>query len=882
LNLTHKTTKNLRAGRRLPDDTRAAPCLPINNAMFSANLHRFKISVPLALLNVAMQYRHATGEEVIHLLKSDFKIAKTRGTKPGYPGAKDANPCQESPVNGNYLVPGVCLFLAAIIWAVFGQTIKHEFIGFDDQAYVYENPMVIHGLSLKGVKWAFTHFVAGNWHPLTMMSHMLDCQLFGLNAGGHHLTNILIHTATAMLLFLGLRRMTGCLWRSAFVAAVFAIHPLRVESVAWVAERKDVLSGLFFMLTLWAYLRHAQRQPLGSKDRMLRGWRPRVLQFLNLDYCLVLLFFTLGLMCKPMLVTLPLVLLLLDFWPLRRCTADWWQIQGEAGISVPRRSTLFLEKLPLAGLAIASCIITMFAQNKAIMPGETMPLSLRLGNATISYVTYLQQMFWPSGLAVLYPLRAADIVVLKVVLSLLLLGGISVCAFVVRGRWPYFLTGWLWYLIMLVPAIGIVQVGIQARADRYTYLPQIGLYVLVTWVVADLCRARPHCRWLLGGGATIILAALMICARTQTSYWQNSETLWNHTLACTSDNYEAENDLGYDLLQKGRGDEAMAHFRRIGQFHPDFADAHYNLGLALFKKGKLDEAIAQYQTALRIAPGQADVCNNLGNALFQSGKLDEAIALYEKALAISPDDATIHNNLGNALLQDGRLESAIIHFKKALQLDSDNAEACFNLGVALYQMGKTEEAIAGYQMALHINPGFAEAYNNLGQAFCQNGSVDKAIACCEKALQIKPDYQDAHYNLAVALARQGRFAAAVTHYKAALQINPDHPEILNNLALLLAACSDVNIRDGAQAIQYAHHACELTHYRAPVIVSTMAVAYAEAGRFDDAIATAQKACDLASALGEQDLLQQDQQLLALFRAHKPYREATGNSTPAKP
>ena len=785
----------------------------------------------------------------------------------------------ESPVTDSgdrWLVAGICLFLAAVIWMVYGQTIGYEFSGYDDQVYVDENPMVMRGLNPKGIKWAFTHIVACNWHPLTMLSHMLDCQLYGLNAGGHHLTNILLHTASAMLLFLVLRRMTGFLWRSAFVAALFAIHPLRVESVAWIAERKDVLCGLFFMLTLWAYLRYVQRRA---------GLSPRS-RHSTFDYLLLLVVFALGLMSKPMLVTLPFVLLLLDYWPLGRLTNDHWQvasrIDANPSAAEHRLSILFLEKLPLFGLAILSSAITIFAQTSAFMPVKQIPLSLRLGNASISCATYLKQMFWPTGLAVLYPFSAADITVLKVVLSLILLAAISIGAFLLRRRFPYFLTGWFWYLIMLVPVLGIVQVGVQARADRYTYLPQIGLYLLLTWSVADLSIGWRHRRLALGGSAAVVLAALAICARTQTSYWRNGELLWAHTLDCTSNNYNAHNNLGYDLLRKGRVDEAIAHFQTALQFYPDFAKARYNLGLALFEKADVDDAIAQYQTVLRLTPEHADVYNNLGNALLQKDKLDDAIVSYQRALQIDPDYADAHNNLGNALLQKGHWDEAIAHYQKALQIDPANAKACYNFGLALYKEDKVDEAIALYQAALRISPEFAEAWNNLGHALCQKGGMDEAIACYSKAVQIKPDYLDAHYNMAVALSQKGRAEEAIIHYRNALQINPDHVEVLNNLAFLLATHPDARIRDGARAIQFARRACELTHYDMPVVVSTLAVACAEAGRFDDAIATAQKACALAAAAGNQDLLRKDQQLLALFRAHQPYREAAGNIVPAAP
>ena len=497
-------------------------------------------------------------------------------------------------------VLGVCLFLAAIVWVVFGQTLHHEFVNFDDDAYVYENPEVSRGLTLQGIIRAFARFHADNWHPLTWISHMLDCQFYGLNPGGHHLTNILLHTTAAILLFLVLRRMTGFLWRSAFVAAVFAIHPLRVESVAWVAERKDVLSGVFFMLTLGAYVRYARRPWSFAR------------------YGLVLLLFALGLMSKPMLVTLPFVLLLLDYWPLNRF----------AGSAVPKR--LILEKLPLLGLAGASGVVTFFAQTGAIRSFDEISLPLRVGNAFISYVTYLGQMFWPSGLAVLYPFPANGWPLREMILAPALLILISAGVFVLRKSRPYLLVGWLWYLVMLAPVIGILQVGSQARADRYTYLPQIGLCLMLTWAAADLC-ARWRCsRLILGGLSTVILAALIYCAHVQASYWRNSESLWTHTLACTSGNFIAHNNLGNALFQKGKVDDAIAHYKKALQINPDDADAHNNLGIALRQKGKVDEAIAHYKKALQINPDDAEAHNNLGAALFQKGKVDEAIAHYQE------------------------------------------------------------------------------------------------------------------------------------------------------------------------------------------------------------------------------------------------------------
>jgi tetratricopeptide (TPR) repeat protein len=670
-------------------------------------------------------------------------------------------------LNDRWLVPGVCIFLAAIIWVVFGQTLRHEFVNYDDGGYVYENPAVSRGLNLKGVEWAFAHIVASNWHPLTMISHMLDCRFYGLNPGGHHLTNVLLHTATAILLFLILRRMTGFPWRSAFVAAVFAIHPLRVESVAWVAERKDVLSGLFFMLTLWAYTRYVT----SGKWQVTRAdsTPSPATRHPSLFYCLVLLFFALGLMCKPMLVTLPLVLLLLDYWPLGRVAGGEWRVTGEkkgkpstlnCTPNAPARdssefgaqfSTLLLEKLPLFGLAAASCAVTIFAQHEVILSFEKFSLPLRMGNAAISCVAYLGQMFWPSGLAVLYPFTAGGVGVSGVVLSLVLLAGISTGVFVLRRRCPCFLTGWGWYLIMLAPVIGIVQVGAQARADRYTYLPQIGLYLLLAWAAADLCAGWRHRRVVLGGCSTIILLALIFCARAQTAYWRNSESLWTHTLACTSDNFIGHNNLGDALFQRGRVGEAIVHYQKALEIKPDFVEAHNNLGNFLFQKGSVDEAIVHYQMALEIKPDYAEADYNLGNALLQKGNVDEAIAHFQQALQIDPDYADAHNNLGYALIQKRSVDEAIVHFQQALQIKPDYADAHNNLGSALLRKGNVDEAIIHFQKALQIKSDDADAHNNLGTALLQKGNVDEAIVHYQTALQIKPDFAEAHKNLSNAL-----------------------------------------------------------------------------------------------------------------------------------
>jgi tetratricopeptide (TPR) repeat protein len=589
-------------------------------------------------------------------------------------------------LNDRWTVIGVCFFLAAIIWLVFGQTLGHEFVNYDDDFYVAHNPAALGGLSLKGIVWAFTHNVNDNWTPLTVISHMLDCQFYGLNAGGHHLANVLLHTAAAISLFLVLRRMTGFTWRSAFVAAVFAIHPLHVESVAWIAERRDVLSGLFFMLTLGAYASYV-RHPW-SLSR----------------YLMVALMLALALMSKPMVVTLPFVLLLLDYWPLKRFTQP-------DGRLIPWG--LIVEKVPLLALSGAVCVATFFAQKGAITP---LPLSMRIGNALVSYVAYLRQMIYPADLAVYYPHPGSSLPLWEIVAAFILLLVISAGAIAIRRKRPWFLMGWLWYLGMLVPAIGLIQSGLRARADRYTYLSQIGLYLLVTWAVADLCAGWRHRRVVLGGGSTVILVALIFCARVQTSYWRNSESLWTHTLACTSDNYIAHNNLGDALLKKGSVDEAITHLQKALQIKPDYAEAHSNLGSALGRKGQIDEAINQYQEAIRLKPDYAEAHYNLGTALGRKDQMDEAISQFREAIRLTPDDAEAHYDLGTALGRKGQMDDAISQFREAIRLRPDYAEAHNNLGVALDKKDQTDGAISQFREAIRLRPDYAEAHNNLARA----------------------------------------------------------------------------------------------------------------------------------------------------------------------
>lgn len=581
-------------------------------------------------------------------------------------------------------VLGICVFLGAITWLVFGQTLHYEFVNFDDVSYVLENPEVTRGLTPEGIAWAFTHVHAANWHPVTWISHMLDAQSYGLSPRGHHFTNVLLHTTTAILLFLVLRQMTGAVWRGAFVAAIFAIHPLRVESVAWVAERKDVLSGLFFMLTIAAYVRYARRP-----------WSA-------FRYALVVLLFALGLMCKSMLVTLPLVLLLLDYWPLNRF--DEARDRRDNIFHIPRR--LILEKLPLLALAAISGAITLLAQKGSLQTFVGIPLPLRISNAFIACTTYLRQMFWPVDLAVLYPFTDRDIWAFGIV-SFVVLAGVSAGIFALR-RHRYLVTGWLWYLVMLGPVIGIIQVGNQARADRYTYLPQIGLYLLLTWAAADLCAGWRQRRLFLSGLAVVVLGALTFAAHTQASYWQNSQSLWTRAITSTSDNSIAYTNLAEAFFKKGKMDEAIEHSQKALQIDPNQAVAHSALGLALLqKKGRLDEALAHLQKALEITPGAA-AHSNLGVALMQMGRVDEALAHYSAAIEIDPNAVDAQSNMAWALATWP--EARIRDGKKAVELaervdsltQGQNVRVSITLAAAYAEAGRFADAVKTAQRALQL------------------------------------------------------------------------------------------------------------------------------------------------------------------------------------
>jgi protein O-mannosyl-transferase len=693
----------------------------------------------------------------------------------------------EAQSHNRWLSFAVCLFLALAVWAVFGQTLRYEFVNYDDDIYIYENPTITGGLNLHKIGWVFTHDNGlDEWFPLTDISHMLDWQIYGPDAGGHHLTNVLLHAATAILLFLVLRKMTGTLWRSAFVAAVFAIHPLRVESVAWVTERKDVLSGLFFMLTLWMWARYAQKRSrvegresnAGSASWALdpRRW--------TLDYYLALVFFILGLLSKTMLVTLPFVLLLLDYWPLNRLSSSVPRIPRPR---LPAWPGLVLEKVPFLLVSAVACVPTVLVQKNvgSVVQGLTFPW--RVGNALMAYVDYLGHMIYPVGLALIYPHPGKHLSVWRVGLSVLVLFIISVGILAGRRKHPYLLVGWLWYLGMLVPVIDFMQAGEQARADRYTYLPQIGLYILVAWGAVECCDSWRYRRAILGSAAGVILAGLLAGSYVQTAYWQNSVSIWTHTLAYTSQSPVAHCNLGIALAAKGKLEEAVQHFNQALQLNPDDAKALNNLGKVLTTQGKFNEAMQHFERVLQLNPNDAKALNNSGVTLAFQGKPNEAMQYYERALQLKPDYAEAHYNWGNALTAQGKLDEAVQHYQRALQINPDFPEVHCNLGLVLTRQGKLDEAVQHYQRALQLKPDYAVARNNLGSVLAAQEKLDGAAQYYEQALQLNPNNADALNNLGVVLARQGKLDEAIQHFDRALQLNPDDASTHNNLGITLAS-----------------------------------------------------------------------------------------------
>jgi tetratricopeptide (TPR) repeat protein len=683
--------------------------------------------------------------------------------------------------------------LVLLILAAFEPLRHNDFISYDDDFYVTSNRYIQSGITRESVAWAFTTGHQANWHPLTWLSHMLDIELFGLNPLGHHLHNLLLHTVSTVLLFWLLHNMTGAVWRSAFVAMAFGIHPLRVESVAWAAERKDVLCALFWMLTIAAYLYYAKR---GGINR----------------YLLVVLCFGLGLMAKPMIITLPIVLLILDFWPLGRIrkSADKKQRYGYRPASV---WGLAAEKIPLFILTFASCIVTYLVQQHKGSVDSNSLSTHHITNALVSYVGYLGKIFWPVNLAVLYPYSDNGFAWWQPIVFFLVLAVWSGFVIVRFHKQPYLAAGWFWYMVTLVPVIGLVQAGIQAMADRYTYLPSIGIFIILAWSVVEFSAKWRYQKILMGILSGLAAIAMVVGTRTQLTYWKDSITLFKHTLAVTHDNYMIHHNLGWILTKQNKFDEAVEQFNKTLQIQPDFPEANISLAAILIIRNQFDKAMALLQTALKM----------------------------------KPDDAAIH----------------------------------FNMGLIFEARQKFDEAIHAYGQAVRLDRNNSDAFNHLGGLKREKGLLDEAAECFRQSIRIAPAHAEAHYNLAVVLQMQGRIEEAVGCYRQTLQLEPNFIMALNNLAWTLSTSPDSKIQKPAEAVQLARKACELTSLKNFSTLDTLAVAYAAAGRFKEAVETAQKAIDLANAAGQTDLASRIEQRLKLYQAAKPYSEPISPNRPFK-
>ena len=563
------------------------------------------------------------------------------------------------------------LLLAAMTLIVFWPVTRCGFINYDDPEYFTSNPHVLSGLTSANFAWAFTTSHASNWHPLTWLSLMFDAELFGRNATGPHVMNLLFHAANVALLFLLLRKLTATTWRSAFVAALFALHPLHVESVAWISERKDVLSTFFALLALSGYTLYAQ-------ENNRRG------------FVLALVFFALGLMSKPMLVTLPFVMLLLDWWPIQRT-------------SIFRQR--FIEKTPFFLVGTVSCVVTFIVQKNsgAVAALVKFPLDGRIENAFVSYARYLGKTFWPEPLAVPYP-YPGHWELPPVIYSGSLVVGLSAISILLARKFPFVFTGWFWFVGTLIPVIGLVQVGDAAMADRYTYFPLIGIFIVFVWGMTKICVSWRLPKPAVGVFAILFLFFAAAQTRSQIACWKNSEILFRHTLAVTENNYVAWNDLGTCLSGQGQLPQAMDCFQKSLAINPDNADAFYNMGNVLVQLGNVDGAINHYRRALEIDPNHADILDNLGFALAQKRRFDEAVSCFEKALQLEPDSADTHNNFAAVLFVEHRFDEAARHYREAIRLEPKNAQLYANLGDTLVRLGQPAEAAQNYQTALHLNP----------------------------------------------------------------------------------------------------------------------------------------------------------------------------------
>jgi protein O-mannosyl-transferase len=806
--------------------------------------------------------------------------------------------------------------LALLTLGVFWPVTWHGFTCYDDPDYVTNNPHVQAGLTWQGLSWAFgqLHGEHTYWHPLTWVSHMVDYQLFGSEPAGHHLVNVLFHALNAVLVFLVFRRMTRAFWRCAVLAGLFALHPLQVDTVAWVAERKNLLSAFFWLLAMWAYAGYAEGRRRKAECRIQDaqagngdGTSPLTPHDSKFDlpafifYLLSLLFCALGLMCKPVLVTLPFVLLLLDYWPLQRLRLSTLNAQP----STLRR--LVAEKVPFFLLATVSSVITIFG-HRALMglvgAAAGLPLQARIENALISYVRYLGKTVWPSRLAVFYP-HPVSWAIWIVVLSTLLLLALSALAVANARRRPYLFVGWFWFLGVLVPFNGLIQAGSQAMADRFAYVPLLGLFLALVWGVYDLAARWRYHAFALPACATAAALLCLALTRQQVAYWKDDETLFRHALAVTENNAEAHYNLGMRLASRGAFDEAIRHYEEAIRIIPEDVDSHNGLGYALTVKGRLAEAMDQFRASLRLNPRDAPAHNNLGNLLARQHRVDEAIQHFTESLRWDTNNPEAHYNLGLALAGRGSYPEAIAHYRAALEVWPDRTNVRNDLGEALARAGQIAEAIRQYLLVLQQNPGDLRVRCSLGSAFTRQERLSEALEQYREAarlapnsaetqyqlgivfakkqdwpdaarqfrlaLQLDPNFAAAHYQLGMVFLLQRQMAETIEQWREAARLSPDWPDPLNNLAWVLATAPGPGLRDGPEAVRLATRARELAGTNDIRVLDTLAAAYAETGRFADATNTIQEAITLAQAAQATNSVADFRRRLQLYQSQQPYR-----------
>lgn len=758
----------------------------------------------------------------------------------------------------------LCALLVLLTFAAYWPLHRSGFVDYDDPEYVTGNPHVREGLSVKGVLWAFTSTNASNWFPLTWLSHMTDCQIYGMNPAGHHLTGLLFHIANALLVFFFFNRTTGGIWQSGFAAAVFAVHPLHVESVAWISERKDVLSAFFGLLAIICYVKYTEWYTVReSRFKAVKGHLTNHHSPITV-YAACLAAYAFSLMSKPMLVTLPFVLLLLDIWPLDRF----------------RKTSTFrlvLEKIPMIALSLISCIITMSVQRGAIavsvmeqpaaMTFQTrdFPLGLRLSNAIVAFIRYIWLMICPKGLCILYPHPRNSLPAWQVTLSLLMLAAITAAVFYMSRR-RYLIVGWLWFIVTLIPVIGIVQVGSQAMADRYMYLPSIGILIIAAWGCSDLLAGRPKTKTAAWVPAVLLVAALSLCTRTQTGYWKDSFSLFSRALAVTSGNYIMHNNLGNVFHKEGRLNDAIGQFQQALAIEPDNPEANNNLGNVLSDQGKLDDAARYYRRALKSAEGSSAVYYNLAVTLSSQGRFSQAAEYCRMVLDIEPDNIKARYRLAVAMGAQGLFDEAIKNYRQVLAAEPGNLQAMSNLGGILQLKGDPAGAQEYYLKALRIDSNSAEVNYNLAVTLHSQGQFQKAQDYLRRSLQTSPDNAQAHYYLGLVLGPQGDINGAVRSFRRVLELKPDHLPALNVLARILASYPDTKLRDVNEAIVFAERAVKLTDHKDPAVLDTLAACYAAAGRMEDAVSAANKAIEAALAAKNTALAEQIRRQMELYKA----------------